>query len=58
VTHLKYEEPVWRPHRPPTAVTHVKYEEPVCIARGFRNLANYRLRMLLIGGGLTDPRLP
>ena len=28
------------------------------IARGFRNLANYRLRMLLIGGGLTDPRLP
>ncbi len=28
------------------------------IARGFRNLKNYRLRMLLIGGGLTDPRLP
>ena len=27
------------------------------IARGFRNLDNYRLRMLLIGGGLTDPRL-
>jgi len=23
------------------------------IARGFRNLENYRLRMLLIGGGLT-----
>ena len=28
------------------------------IARGFRNLQNYRLRMLLIGGGLADPRLP
>jgi transposase len=28
------------------------------IARGFRNLKNYRLRMLLIGGGLADPRLP
>jgi transposase len=27
------------------------------IARGFRNRDNYRLRMLLIGGGLTDPRL-
>ena len=27
------------------------------IARGFRNLDNYRLRILLIGGGLTDPRL-
>ncbi|WP_332836205.1 transposase [Propioniciclava soli] len=25
------------------------------IARGFRNRANYRLRMLLIGGGLTVP---
>ena len=24
------------------------------IARGFRNRENYRLRMLLIGGGLTD----
>ena len=28
------------------------------VARGFRNLDNYRLRMLLIGGGLTDPRMP
>lgn len=27
------------------------------IARGFRNRDNYRLRMLLNGGGLTDPRL-
>jgi transposase len=27
------------------------------IARGFRNRANYRLRMLLIGGGLTHPHL-
>lgn len=27
------------------------------IARSFRNRENYRLRMLLIGGGLTDPRL-
>ena len=27
------------------------------IARGFRNLDNYRLRMLLIGGGLTHPHL-
>jgi len=27
------------------------------VARGFRNRDNYRLRMLLIGGGLTDPRL-
>ncbi|MGJ7441319.1 ISL3 family transposase [Aquipuribacter sp. MA13-6] len=27
------------------------------IARGFRNRDNYRLRMLLIGGGLIDPRL-
>ncbi len=27
------------------------------IARGFRNRANYRLRMLLIGGGLTHPNL-
>ena len=26
------------------------------IARGFRNRDNYRLRMLLIGGGLTDAR--
>ena len=25
------------------------------IARGFRNRENYRLRMLLIGGGLTLP---
>ena len=25
------------------------------IARGFRNRENYRLRMLLIGGGLTPP---
>lgn len=24
------------------------------VARGFRNRDNYRLRMLLIGGGLTD----
>ena len=27
------------------------------IARGFRNRDNYRLRMLLIGGGLNHPRL-
>ena len=27
------------------------------IARGFRNRDNYRLRMLLIGGGLRHPRL-
>jgi transposase len=27
------------------------------IARGFRNRDNYRLRMLLIGGGLTHPNL-
>jgi transposase len=27
------------------------------IARGFTNLDNYRLRMLLIGGGLTHPHL-
>jgi len=27
------------------------------VARGFRNRDNYRLRMLLIGGGLGDPRL-
>lgn len=27
------------------------------IARGFRNRDNYRLRMLLIGGGLTHPHL-
>jgi transposase len=27
------------------------------IARGFRNRHNYRLRMLLIGGGLTHPHL-
>ena len=27
------------------------------IARGFRNLDNYRLRMLLIGGRLTHPHL-
>ena len=27
------------------------------VARGFRNRDNYRLRMLLIGGGLTDPQL-
>ena len=27
------------------------------IALGFRNLDNYRLRMLLIGGGLTHPHL-
>lgn len=27
------------------------------IARGFRNLDNYRLRMLLIGGALTHPHL-
>jgi len=27
------------------------------IARGFRNYDNYRLRMLLIGGGLTHPHL-
>ncbi len=28
------------------------------VARGFRNRENYRLRMLLIAGGLTDPRIP
>ena len=27
------------------------------VARGFRNQDNYRLRMLLIGGGLTSPHL-
>ena len=27
------------------------------VARGFRNRSNYRLRMLLIGGGLTSPHL-
>ncbi len=27
------------------------------IARGFRNRESYRLRMLLIGGGLTHPHL-
>jgi len=27
------------------------------IARGFRNRHNYRLRMLLIGGGLSHPNL-
>jgi transposase len=27
------------------------------VARGFRNYENYRLRMLLIGGGLTSPHL-
>ncbi len=27
------------------------------IARGFRNRDNYRLRMLLIGGGLASPHL-
>ncbi len=27
------------------------------IARGFRNRGNYRLRMLLIAGGLTSPHL-
>jgi transposase len=27
------------------------------VARGFRNRTNYRLRMLLIGGGLTHPHL-
>ncbi len=27
------------------------------VARGFRNRANYRLRMLLIGGGLARPHL-
>jgi transposase len=27
------------------------------VARGFRNRDNYRLRMLLIGGGLTHPHL-
>jgi transposase len=27
------------------------------VARGFRNRKNYRLRMLLIGGGLTHPHL-
>jgi transposase len=29
----------------------------VRIARGCRNQDNYRLRMLLIGGGLADPHL-
>ena len=28
------------------------------VARGFRNRDNYRLRMLLIAGGLSDPRIP
>ena len=28
------------------------------IARGFRNRDNYRLRMLLIGGAFTSPRMP
>jgi transposase len=27
------------------------------IARGFRNRDHYRLRMLIIGGGLTSPHL-
>ena len=27
------------------------------VARGFRNDDNYRLRMLLVGGGLTSPHL-
>jgi hypothetical protein len=27
------------------------------VALGFRNRDNYRLRMLLIGGGLTHPHL-
>lgn len=27
------------------------------IARGFRNRENYRLRMLLIGGGLHPPQV-
>jgi transposase len=27
------------------------------VARGFRNRDHYRLRMLLIGGGLTSPHL-
>jgi transposase len=27
------------------------------VARGFRNRDNYRLRMLLIGGGLSSPHL-
>jgi hypothetical protein len=27
------------------------------VARGFRNRESYRLRMLLIGGGLTHPHL-
>jgi len=27
------------------------------VARGFRNYDNYRLRMLLVGGGLTSPHL-
>ena len=27
------------------------------VARGFRNRDNYRLRMLLIGGGLSHPHL-
>lgn len=27
------------------------------VARGFRNREHYRLRMLLIGGGLTHPHL-
>ena len=33
---------------PPT----LNYEEPVCTARGYRNPTNYKLRMLLIAGGL------
>jgi len=32
-------------------------EPPRRVARGFRNRDNYRLRMLLIGGGLGDARL-
>lgn len=28
------------------------------VARAFRNRENYRLRMLLIAGGLTGPRIP
>ena len=27
------------------------------VARGFRNRDNYRLRMLLVGGGLSHPHL-
>jgi len=27
------------------------------VPRGFSHLTHYRLRMLLIGGGLSDPRL-